>query len=369
MENIFRKIKRHISQYFEMNYWYIFRKLATKYWYDEDEKKYVKYDRRGYKNQFPFRARDITVNTWEGEWDIWNMVLLKLDHMFWNLHKYGNESSYYFYSSDIDKYANENDKVILAKKVLKSALFDDRVVGRHSLWIGNVDVSEKTSDDKLLHVFLEYYEKSNRLYLIIKSKSLIPSNEIKKKDKFYTIDSYIDENGKRQFTHTEAKQYREKNSRLLDSWSLSEDKDKAVDFIYNQLDNIMNKRISEYLESGYDIKWNMKTIEDVAIERLDQYTPEISIEEVPLFSEELRRYATGNFVKCKRILHLRHLIKNLMKISENDSKYDYLWIDEKDDNQRLISMKEARVHYEADRKQAYQEVMDYMLKYSQQWWD
>lgn len=363
--SIFRTIKRKVSQFFETDYWYRRRKI-NRYWYDEDDNKWHKCDKRSW----PYRAQDILVSTWEGETDLWYTMLLKLDHMFWNLRKYGNEANYYFYSSDIEKFANDNDKTILAKKVLKSALLDEHTAfANNRLWLGSVKVDKKYSDNESIDFYLCLDKMSNggyKLNLIAQSSQLIPADQIKKKNRLWTLSSYIDENGKRQFKHEEAAQYRAKSIEDLYEWTVDADKD-IIYFVLNSIDLQMARRISSYAKE-FDASWDInRTVKTIALDRLDQYCPDFAIEEIPSLSRELKQHATGNFVKCQQILHLRHLIKNLLNL--DDSKYDYMWIDEPDDDKRRLSMKEARVHYEADEKLAYQNIMDYMLKYASNWWD
>lgn len=358
-ENIFKKVKRTIEQFFEREYWYNHRKISH-FWYDEDDKKWQ-------DSSYPKNARTVMNCTWEGEWDLWCSMLLKLDHMFWNLKKYGIESNYYFYSRDIDKYANDSDKRILAKKVIQSSLFDkDRP---NKLWLFDIDVDTQYSDDGSAKFYLRYDLDSKKLYLSCKTNERIPTEQIKKKDKIYTLDSYIDENGKRQFTHKEAEQYRQKFGEVLEVWDLSNIEDKE-DFVLDKIEILATKRCKDYIREVFNVDFE-DTINMMIItrNRLDQYCPSFKIEELPLLSKQLKQYATGNFVKCRDILHLRHLIKKLLEVSEDDMKYDYLFINENDEEKRQAGFKEAQVHYEADRKLAYDNVMNFMREKSRNWWD
>lgn len=361
---IFRNIKRIISQYLETEYWYRFRKL-NRLWYNEDDNKWHNVDKRSY----PYKARDILTSTWEGEHDLWCSMLLKLEHMFWNLKEYGNEANYYFYQSDIEKYGNNKDKEILAKKIIKSALFDEhKFFKSHKLYIGSGQVDKNISADGKLSIYLCYYKDTRYLTLEVETAKVIPFEQIKKKNKMYTLKSYIDENGKKQFKHEETTQYKKRAGLEIEKWKILDDwtENETLDYVLNRIDSLMNKRLKEFLES-YDIIWESITMLNIAMNRLNQYSPQIEIKEIPLFSKKLRQYATGNFVKCKRILHLRRLIKKLINL--DDSKYDYMWIDEIDEEKRFQSMKEARVHYEADKKQLYYDIANYMLEYAENWWD
>ena len=76
-KNIFKEIKRIISQFIETEYWYRFRKFPG-FWYDDEENIYSPL-----KETIP--ARNWLTCTWDGENDILNIMQLKIEHMFWNL--------------------------------------------------------------------------------------------------------------------------------------------------------------------------------------------------------------------------------------------------------------------------------------------
>lgn len=358
--HIVRDIKRIIEKKIDREYWYNHRKI-TNLWFDDDDKKW-------HDSKYPGHARTVTDCTWEGEWDLWCSMLLKLDHMFWNIKTYGVEANYYFYSGDIEEYANDNDKRILAKKVIQHALLEKKEILSNKLWLFSVDVDRKYSDNGKAEFYLQTTKDFKHLVLTVKTNELIPPKQIKKKDKMYTIDSYIDENGKRQWTHKEAEQYRRKFGEVLNQWELPE-KD-AADFILDKIDTLATKRCKDYAREVFDgeLDFNVNMM-DIAMNRLDQYCPSFEIEEMPLFSEELKKHATGNFVKCRDMLHLRHLIKKLLETSEDDMKYDYLFINERDEEKRSAGFKEAVARYNADREAAYKRVMDFMREKSRNWWD
>lgn len=107
---IFNKIARH----FETRYWYHSRKITTLY-FDEDSQKF--------ETSFPKeRAKDIFSSYWNGEADLWRILLLKLENMFWSLHKNGVTLNYYFYETDIEKYASDEDKIFISKKVINQTV-------------------------------------------------------------------------------------------------------------------------------------------------------------------------------------------------------------------------------------------------------
>ena len=96
-EKLFRKIKRIISQFIETEFWYRFRRLPS-YWYDDEQNNYSPL-----KEKIP--ARVWLTRTWDGENDILNMMRVKVEHMFWNLKRYGNQAYFYLDSCNLESAA------------------------------------------------------------------------------------------------------------------------------------------------------------------------------------------------------------------------------------------------------------------------
>lgn len=86
--------------------------------YDEDKCKYVS-DR-----QIP--ALDWLTRSWEGEDDILHIMLLKIEHMFWNLKKHGMQADFYIdsynFMEENRKDLPESDLAGLLKRFLKSVI-------------------------------------------------------------------------------------------------------------------------------------------------------------------------------------------------------------------------------------------------------
>lgn len=76
--NIFRELKRIISQWVETEYWYRFRK------------RHGEHDRNV----------SILNDTWNGHNTLLQWQILKVEHMYHNLHKYGCEAMRYVDSPD-----------------------------------------------------------------------------------------------------------------------------------------------------------------------------------------------------------------------------------------------------------------------------
>lgn len=354
MLNVFKELKRLVSQSIEREYWYSKRKV-THLWYDEEDCKWR-------DSSYPKNARTIMNSTWEGETDIWYTVLLKLDHMFWNLRKYGAEKDWYIFSSDIQTYGTKEDKAFLTGKVIDAAFREERKF--KNIFLANADISKGLSDNSIIGFFLKYDEPHHTMYLTGKTNKLIPQDKIPKKKKLYSLESHKDDNGKIIFESVLAEQYETMKEYVIDSVT-NEDVYECARVLSLRFERSMQDFLKQH-----DVKnFNSGSLDDLILDRIDEIGVNYSVVDRMKLSKELKAHAVGNFVKCRDILHLRHLIKNLLKVSNDDMKYDYMWVDIKDYDQRLLAMKEAQVHYDADRKEAYHKVADFMCEKALRWWD
>lgn len=354
MSNVFHNIKRIISQFFERDYWYNKRKI-TRFWFDEEENKFE-------ESNYPKNARTIMNSTWEGESDIWYTILLKLDHMFWNLKQYGIEKDWYVYSSDINEFGTKEDKAFLTNKVIDEAFKKERKF--KNIYLIDGCVSNDLSDDGRITIYLKYNYDLKTMYLTAKTNKLIPQEKIPKNKKLYTIKTNKDENGKITFEQVLVDQYSQKQEYIIDS-EYNIDPKECVRILSLRFDRVMR----DFMRMLDVDEIKLKRLNDMILDQIDIVGVEYSVKDRLNLSKQLKSHAVGNSVKCRDILHLRHLIKNLLKTSENDTKYDYMWVDIKDYDKRLSAMKEARVHYDTDRKSAYKKVMDFMCEKSLNWWD
>lgn len=354
MSNILKDIKRSISQFLDREYWYNTRKI-THLWFDDEDNKWK-------NSTYPKNARTIINSTWEGESDIWYTVLLKLDHMFWNLKKYGIEKYWYLYSSDINDFGTKEDKAYLTNKVIDEAFKKERDF--KNIYLTSGSVSNDLSDNNQIEIYLKYNYDLKTMNLTAKTNKLIPQDKIPKNKKLYTLKTHKDKNGRITFENVLADRYSQKQEYIIDS-EYSVDPKECV----RVLDLRFDRTMKDFMRLLDIDEINLKNLNDMILDQIDIVEIDYTVEDRMKLSKELKTHATGNFVKCRDILHLRHLIKNLLKISENDSKYDYMWTNIEDYNQRVLAMKEARVHYNADRKAAYHAVADFMCEKSLSWWD
>ena len=115
----FRELKRIISQFIETEYWYRFRKIPYSYFDDYGSDATFKYI---WKHN---RARDILTCTWDGEGDIIQMMLLKIEHQFHNLKHYGVQADFYFDSYNIVEHGTREDKLWVFNKIIEENKFEN----------------------------------------------------------------------------------------------------------------------------------------------------------------------------------------------------------------------------------------------------
>jgi hypothetical protein len=115
----FRELKRIVSQFIETEYWYRFRKIPYSYFDDYGSDATSKYI---WKHN---RARDILTCTWDGEGDIMQMMLLKIEHQFHNLKHYGVQADFYFDSHNIVEYGTREDKLWAFNKIIEENKFEN----------------------------------------------------------------------------------------------------------------------------------------------------------------------------------------------------------------------------------------------------
>ena len=295
--NIFKTIKRHISQFVETEYWYRFRKISF-FWFDDEINKYVERKKR---------ARELTTITWDGDKDILGMMLLKIDHMFYNLKYYAAQADFYFDSHNILEHGTLDDKVWAIQEILKEhdwSLSKDDIDWQNSQY--NFILDNGVHENRFVY---GYDIDNNPLYYI----------------------------------------------RRLNT-------NKTVEYFYGHKNHL------EPLDKGLDIHdTTCLTIIDGIIKHI--YSVNIPITEYHKLSSELKPYARGNRRTLTDLLHLRHMVKKLSTMEDTDDKYFNIWGKIKDLDKQQEQLLKAEKLYEQDRRDLYQRIADYMASRGQSWWD
>lgn len=354
---LFRDITRAVSQLFEREYWYSFRRLPS-YWLDEDGK---------WKEGRKRKALDVTNSTWNGDYDILEAMLLKVDHMFWNLHKYSMEKNYYLLASDILKYGTESDKDFIVKKILKSMVGNPGA----KVWLYNAKCPKDISESGELQFYLQYDKDNRALDLVLATQMRMSEAEEKAYNKKHH--SYKLENGNI-VKADDIKRYKTKLLSYLDVWQHELDEN-PEDFAFETVLSEIGESVSEYFA-----KMNIEKpdgLDDVSykellLKRIDTNiasSVDFEISDMPKLSPKLREHATGSFVKCKNILHIRHLLKKALRYCDDTDAYDKDWINIKDDDERERRMLEMRDAFYAARKRAFVSLAEYLSDVGMNLWD
>jgi len=100
-----KNLKIKVEQFFEFVFFYYFRKIRI--------------------SQEAIPAKEISVRTWEGENDIIGAMFLKVEHMIFNLRKYGSTANLYFDAAIVDKYGDERDKELFGDYWCRNISFEE----------------------------------------------------------------------------------------------------------------------------------------------------------------------------------------------------------------------------------------------------
>ena len=372
---IFRELKRIISQYFETEYWYRFRKTPHYYLNDETQKYEIsKYDKR---------ARDFLTCTWNGDSDILQMALLKTEHMYHNLKKHSYHQ--YFYVDAFrffEEGATDSDRALFARQVLdnyekspkkyeycwnfnRKEFFSDKKLSKtvskktrkynkyvgfeNSWWIGNEDVDKSMSDSELVHYYLYHHDMFDgwgwQTTWGIKRTfdEQIPPSEIPEKRKQYYLNLDDPDLG-----HEEAPQYRVKKTEdvtYFPSCYTWEDIQKIVD----------DKGIKIDVLKSFLTGAQTMLVDDMKIyAKLSPY---------------IKSKARGLRRNLIELLHFRHMLKKLIYLSDTDDKYYQMWDSVKDPDEKSKKLYEAEELYRQDRKDLYLKIAEFMAENGDSWWD
>ena len=371
----FRELKRVISQFFETEYWYRFRKTPHYYLNDETQK----YEPSIYDK----RARDTLTCTWNGDSDILQMALLKTEHMFYNLKKHSYHQ--YFYVDSFRFFedgATDSDRALFARQVLdnyekspkkyeycwnfnRKEFFSDRKLSKtvskktikynkyvgfeNSWWIGNEEVDKSISDSELVHYYLYHHDMFDgwgwQTTWGIKRTfdEQIPPSEIPEKNKQYYLNLDDPDLG-----HEEAPQYRVKKTEDV-----------------------------TYFPSCYTWKDIQKLVDDkgIKIEVLKSFltgAQTMLVDDMKVYaklSPYIKSKARGLRKNLVELLHFRHMLKKLINMNDTDDKYFNMWAEVEDPDEKSKKLEESIALYRQDRKNLYHEIAEYMAENGECWWD
>lgn len=331
MSNIFKEIKRHISQWIETEYWYRFRKIWYSWFDDYGEDATYKYKWKVSRAGFHLAC------TWEGEKDILDMMRLKIEHMFWNLKNYGNVAYCYLRSKTILEIGTSQDKIIAAQRIVAKYDFDYKT--KENDWYSNFHEEWWTDMECKVHS-----PKPTRKYKYHSYVNKIPigiDNGIKY---FLVHTNYFDGYG------------------WSGGWSIESEDRKGENFYFPSCYRFSD--IQKLLDEK-DIKINL--VEGLL--NLEHTINLVPSEDLGKLSPELRKHVEGERQILVDLLTLRRYVKKLENLEDTDNKYYNMWKDIEDADEQRKKMKEAEDLFLSDRKNLYNQIFGLMVEKGMGWWD
>ena len=331
MSNVFKEIKRHISQWIETEYWYRFRKIWYSWFDDYGEDATYKYKWKASRAGFHLAC------TWEGEKDILNMMRLKIEHMFWNLKNYGNVAYCYLRSKTILEIGTSQDKIIAAQRIVAKYDFDYKT--KENDWYSNFHEEWWTDMECRVHS-----PKPTRKYKYHSYVNKIPigiDNGIKY---FLVHTNYFDGYG------------------WSGGWSIESEDRKGENFYFPSCYRFSD--IQKLLDEK-DIKINL--VEGLL--NLEHTINLVPSEDLGKLSPELRKHVEGERQILVDLLTLRRYVKKLENLEDTDNKYYNMWKDIEDADEQRKKMKEAEDLFLSDRKNLYNQIFSFMVEKGMGWWD
>lgn len=303
-------------------YFYCWRKIQTA-WYDEEGNKF---------EISTERAGNILKRTWNGDIDILNIMLLKIDHMIWNLMHYSYHQDLYILLCDFLENATDADKAFVFQKIMTEYISPDY----KSCY--NFKLHRECFTDKKCTKFVKkphgkYIYKNFTNYTTLCNQH----------DKTYYIKHDVHYNG----TGYEV--------------------DQSVVFILNN--------DQEFLLAELPTNFTLEDVQKVigcrfnVFESMLSYEQVVSftVEDLPKLSSSVKEKLCGNRVTIKQLFKLRRLVKRLACLDSVDDKYFNIWKDVKDSQEE--KMKEAQALYLQDRKRLYSQIFELMDAKGEYWWD
>ena len=303
-------------------YFYCWRKIQTS-WYDEEE------------NNFKIsteRSGSILKRTWNGDTGILSTMLLKIDHMIWNLMHYSYHKGLYILVCDFLENATDTDKAFIFHKIMTDYTSSDCESYR------NFKLYRECFTDKKCTKFVKkaygkYIYKNFTNYTTLCNQH----------DKTYYIKHDVYYNG----TEYEVEQ---SIVFMLNSDQEILLAELPINFTLEDVQNIIGCR--------FNVFESMLSYEQII---------SLTIEDLPKLGNLVKEKLCGNRVTINQLFKLRRLIKKVSYLDSTNDKYFNIWKDVKDNQEEKI--KEAQALYLQDRKNLYSQIFELMNDKGECWWD
>lgn len=335
----------NLRNYIKTEYWYRFRKIRNLY-LDECEGKYI---------ENTCRAKDYLKFWWGGENDILNIMLLKIEQMFFELKK--NSFHSYFYVDSFNFFeegATESDRLIFFHQIIDDC---ERNPNKYKDYFF-FNRTEYYSDKKFESTVTKE-DRKHKNYCGFENRWWIGNEE--------TDDKEVSTSGLVHYYFYHCRQY--DGEQFQEHWGISK--------TFDRKNKEIKTEIVLVIPPFYSPKDIQKILDDKGIkinfyEGLFYGVQTMDVSDMKIFSEMspyIKSVARGNRKTLKELLNLRHKIKKINSLQETDDKYFLMWKDIEDTKERRKAIKSAQDLYIADRKKIYEEIFTLMANQGDTWWD
>lgn len=352
-------------------HWRNFKNFCNSfYWFYIHKSMVLDYDESTHKHEIvkdAYRNENILYNWFEGETDIWNVMLRKVEQLFWMLKKNANQTYCYLWAGAITEFGTENDKLWALNKVLNSK--------EEKVWMGS---KNEADEDGVIPNFYFYPKeqcvRTEKSYETNKVDTTCTEMKIKKfyilwndSIKYYVAD--VNEKGEPIFFVSKnenvadkdlAKRFEEYPKELIENFDLTPESVYETDSkpVYRHVREV----VAEYTGKAADDfiqKYKNEIIENA-------HSVEVEVSDFTKISKELKKHLVGAREQCKQLAHFHHLIIKATSISSFDEKYQPHISKEEE---KEAEWKRVNDLYKSDRRTAYRAVADYLEEYGSSWWD
>lgn len=396
----FWSISYNIKRYFEIKYWYWWRD-TTRMWFNDETNKWEK----GSK----MTAKDTIRCWWGAEADLLDIMLLKIDHMYYKIKKDGHHLWQYLDSYIFNEdYITPSDKEWALKKSLKTLMdpklakndyrvtvIKDKHVTKLYRWIGNIEefdcntldklegklaVGKPLTDDEvvkleelrearknarsesgLIHYELVHIIPKNKQdkdsYVIEESVDRMVPYKNPKKAAYYTFDEE-----KKGITKVATSVKERFNNLFLPTPSYRRKESKDV-LVFDNFESL--SKVDQLIEEKLGIKLNVE-----ANFIMDEQTLIVENSDFLILSPKVCAEVRGRRKDLIRILQVRRAIKKIRDHDDYDDKYNTWMYNEFDtEEDKRKDMKRCRDLYNEDRRKLYHSLADILAEHGETFWD
>lgn len=328
--------------------------IKTEYWYRFRKRKYLEHFDGKYIER-KHLAGEVLSSWYNGENDILEIMLLKIEQMFFELKKNGFHSYFYVDSFNFfEEGATESDRLIFFHRIIDDC---ERNPNKYKDYFF-FNRTEYYSDKKFESTVTKE-DKKHKNYCGFENRWWIGNEE--------TDDKEVSTSGLVHYYFYHCRQY--DGEQFQEHWGISK--------TFDRKNKETKAEIVFVIPPFYSPKDIQKVLDDKGI-KIDFYkglllgAQSMDVSDMKVFakmSPYIKSVARGLRRTLKELLILRHKIKKLNELSDTDDKYYSMWKDAEEGEKMRMAIKSAYETYEADRKKLYEEIFTLMANRGNTWWD